>query len=116
MFIDYQKACDRVNRHKLLQYLESLGCGGIFVVAPQRSTATTGIIGMESFGTRTGVKQGGSSTVRLFPAYINLTLDAVNSLGPDNWLEDTHALLMMDDTAIVATSGEISVRKTNAVD
>ncbi len=34
-FIDYQKAYDRVNRYKLLQYLESLGCGSKFLVALQ---------------------------------------------------------------------------------
>ena len=63
-----------------------------------------GVIGTENFGTTTGVKQDGSSSVKLFTAYIDPTIDAVNALGPDDWLESMHILLLMDDTVIMATS------------
>ena len=98
--INYQKAYDRANRHTLLQYLENLGCGSKFLVALQRSMAATGTIENESFDTTSGMKQGGSSSVKLFTAYIDPTIDAVNSLGPDDWLEKTHILLLMDDTPL----------------
>ena len=64
-----------------------------------------GVIGTENFGT-TGVKQGGSSSVKLFTAYIDPTIDAVNVLGLDDWLESMHILFLMDDTVIMATSRE----------
>jgi hypothetical protein len=75
--------------------------------------AATGTIGNESFDTTSGMKQGGSSSVKLFTAYIDPTIDAVNSLGPDDWLEKTHILLLMDDTAIMATSREKMAEKLN---
>jgi hypothetical protein len=61
------------------------------------------------------MKQGGSSSVKLFTAYIDPTIDAVNSLGPDDWLEKTHILLLMDDTAIMATSREKMAEKLNSL-
>jgi hypothetical protein len=84
-------------------------------VALQRSMVATGTIGSESFDTTSGVKQGGSSSVKLFTAYIDPTIDAVNSLGPDDWLENTHILLLMDDTAIMATSREKMAEKLNTL-
>ena len=62
------------------------------------------MLGNESFDTTSGMKQGGSG--KLFTAYIDPTTDAVNSLSPDDWLEKTHILLLIDDTAIMATSRE----------
>ena len=40
-FIDYQKAYDKVNRLKLLQYLDQKGCGNTFLQAIQRSMQST---------------------------------------------------------------------------
>jgi len=79
------------------QYLESLGWGSKFLVALQCSMAATGIIGSETFDTTSEVKQGGSSSVKLFTAYIYPTIDAVDSLGPNVWMEKTHILLLMDE-------------------
>ena len=105
-FIDYQKAYDRVHRTKLLEYLDSKGCGTTFLNAIKHSMKSTGIIGQDTFSTSLGVKQGGSTSCKLFTAYIDRTVDAVNSFGNDNWLENFHILLLMDDTVVFATSRE----------
>ena len=103
-FIDYQKAYDKVNRLKLLQYLDQKVCGNTFLQAIQRSMQSTGLIGNNKFTTTAGVKQGGSSSCNQFTAYIDQTIDAVNAFGPDDWLNNLHILLLMDDTVIFATS------------
>jgi len=86
-FIDYQKAYDKVNRLKLIQYLDYEGCGNKFLKAIQQSMPSTGLIGKDSFTTSAGVKQGGSSNCKFFTAYIDPTFDAVNTHGPDDWLK-----------------------------
>ena len=45
VFIDYRKAYDRVNRLKLVEYLDSKGCGNVFLKALQNSIISSGIIG-----------------------------------------------------------------------
>lgn len=103
-FIDYQKAYDKVNRFKLLQYLDQKGCGNQFLNAIKNSMTSIGLIGKEQFSTAAGVKQGGSSSCNLFTAYIDPTIDAVKTFGPDDWLGNLHILLLMDDTIVLATS------------
>ena len=103
-YVDYQKAYDKVNRKKLLEYLESKGCGTTFLLALRNSMKSTGIIGQESFGTSAGVKQGGGTSCQTFTGFIDPTIDAVNAFGEDDWLEDLHTMLLMDDTVILATS------------
>jgi len=76
---------------------------------------TNGVIGTENFSIPSGVKQGGISSIKLFTSYIDPTIDAVNALGPDDWLESTHILLLMDDTVIMATSKEKVKTKLEAL-
>ena len=89
-FIDYKKAYDLVDRHKLLQRLDRLGCGTTFLAALQKSMKATGVIGMEQFHTSAGVKQGGSTSCTLFTLYVNETIRAVNATGRDDGLRDLH--------------------------
>jgi len=65
---------------------------------------STGMIGEAMFRTSQGVKQGGSTSCRAFTAYIDPTIDAVNTYGTDDWLETLHTLLLMDDTVVFASS------------
>ena len=66
---------------------------------------------MVNFSNTSGVEQGGISSIKLVVSYIHPTIDAVNALGPDDWLESTHILLLMDDTVIKATSKDYNVKK-----
>ena len=92
-YVDYQKAYDRVNRRTLLEYFEQLGCGTSFLFALKNSMSA---IGYDIFETSNGVKQGGSSSCKLFTSYVDPTIDAVNSFGQDDWLGNTH--IMTNDT------------------
>ena len=104
-FIDYVKAYDKVNRYKLLQILDSKGCGSKFLKALASSLHnSSGVIGSETFQATAGVRQGASMSCPLFTLYIEATVDAIASGGPDGWLGELHGLLLMDDTAVVATS------------
>ena len=47
--------------------------------------------------------------------YVESTIEAVSSGGPDGWLGDLHSLLLMDDTAVLATSRESMLRKLTAL-
>ena len=99
-FIDYQKAYEKVNRLKLIEYLDHKGC--MFLQAVQQSMPSTELIGNNKFTTTFAVKQGGSSSCNHLTAYIDPTID---TFGPDDWLRNLH-LLLMDDTIVFATSRE----------
>ena len=115
-FIDYVKAYDKVNRNKLLQILDSKGCGSRFLSAIASTlTNSSGVIGSESFQATAGVRQGASLSCSLFILYVESTIEAVSSSGPDGWLGNLHSLLLMDDTAVLATSRESMLRKLTAL-
>ena len=114
-FIDYQKAYDKVDRYKLIRYLDQKGCGNKFLHALQHSMTSTGQIGKEQFTTSAGVKQGGSSSCNSFTAYIDPTIEAVQNFGPDDWLGNLHILLLMDDTVVMATSRHNLLMKLNSL-
>ena len=40
--------------------------------------------------TSNSVKQGGSSSCKLFTAYVDPTIDAANRFGQDDWLGNTY--------------------------
>ena len=111
-FIDYQKAYDKLNRRKLLEMLDKKGCGSRFLQAIQQSMQrSTGVIGSETFEATSGVKQGASSSCPLFTFYIDYTVEAVCQEGEDDWLQNLHMVLFMDDTVIFATSRKKMQRK-----
>ena len=67
---------------------------------------STGVIGKEQFRASSGVRQGGASSCPVFTFFIDPTIEAISSTGPDGWLEGIHCLLLMDDTVVFATSRE----------
>ena len=112
VFVDYQKAYDKVKRSKLYQMLIDKGCGSTFLNALIKSVAScSGIVGNKKFSTSAGVRQGASSSCPLFTFFIDATVAAISAVGPDGWLEDLHCLLQMDDTCIFATSRDMMMRK-----
>ena len=105
LFIDYSKAYDKVDRNKLLEYLDNRGCGSQFLTAIKSSyKRTTAEIGNSTFTATAGVRQGACSSCPLFVFFIEPTIDSLHRLGADDWLGDLHALLLMDDTVLLATS------------
>ena len=103
--VDYQKAYDKVKRWVLLDRLYKKGCGTIFLMAISAAlVGSMGLIGSQYFDTSAGVRQGASSSCPLFVFFIDATVEAINSYGPDGWLDTLHTLLLMDDTIIFATS------------
>ena len=116
LFIDYKKAYDKVNRRKLLEYLDSKGCGSTFLAALKSSyVMTKGQIGQCNFTSTSGVRQGACTSCPLFTFFIEPTIQAISELGPDGWLGDCHSLLLMDDTVILATSRERMAAKLRAL-
>ena len=98
-FIDYKKAYDMVDRRTLLQLLDEKGCGTTFLKAVGASLVhSMGMVGGETFSTFTGVRQGASSSCPLFTFFIDSTIEAIASFGPDGWLGNLHTLLFMDDS------------------
>ena len=105
LFVDYCKAYDKVDRMKLLRYLDRRGCGSKFLAALKSSyEKTSAQIGSSSFTATAGVRQGASTSCPLFIFFLEPTIDAVCQLGPDDWLGNLHTLLLMDDTVLLATS------------
>ena len=111
-FVDYKKAYDKVMRSKLVSMLHAKGCGTLFLKALVASfNQSSGVIGNDSFKTSAGVRQGASSSCPLFTFFIDATVDAIAADGPDGWLEELHSLLLMDDTAVFATSRKSMEKK-----
>lgn len=105
LFVDYEKAYDRVPRQKLINMLAEKGCGTTFISAITRSmmhTSTT--VGSQSIPTTRGVRQGSSSSCPLFVFLIDYVTQQLNNLPQDSWLGSVHSMLFMDDTVLLATS------------
>ena len=60
-------------------------------------------LGIESINATRGVHQGGSTSCSLFTLLIDYTIEKIRELGDDGWLRALHILLLMDDTALLAT-------------
>ena len=103
--VDYVKAYDKVRRWTLLDRLSKKGCGTTFLLAISASLlGCMGLIGSQYFETSTGVRQGAATSCPLFVFFLDATVEAIKSYGPDGWLGCLHTLLLMDDTVIFATS------------
>lgn len=106
-FIDFEKAYDKVNRYELMKRLDSRGCGTKFLNALKSSYANTyGRIGSCNFLATAGVRQGACSSCPLFTFLVDSVIEAVQNIGEDDWLGTLHTQMLMDDTAIIATSRE----------
>lgn len=104
-FIDFEKAYDRVNRTKLMQRLDSIGCGTKFLTALQKSyTRTSGVIGDHTFDASAGVRQGACTSCPLFTCLVDVVVENVKAVEDDDWLGNLHLLLLMDDTVVLSTS------------
>ena len=117
LFIDFSKAYDRVPRHKLIEYMKSLGCGRTMLCALKNMYRNTyNVLNSTKINSSSGVRQGAPTSCLLFTTYVNKMVRMVKeSVLNDGFLGSLHILMLMDDTVIMATSREKCLRKLDAV-
>jgi hypothetical protein len=104
---DWSNSCfqSSTSIYCLYDKLKCAGCGSRFLVALADSIRNT-VYKFEDLLIHAlqGVKQGGPTRCPLFTFFIDETIGVINEFGPDGFLDDLHTLLLMDDTAVLATS------------
>ena len=117
LFIDFSKAYDRVPRHKLVEYMKSLGCGRMMLSALMNMYKNTwNVLNSTIIDTSSGVRQGAPTSCLLFTTYVDKMVRMIKeSVHSDGFLGRLHVLLLMDDTVILATSREKCLKKLEAV-
>jgi hypothetical protein len=105
-----------VDRQKLLEKLKAADCRSQFVSALAESLRnTTNKFEELLIIASQGVKQGGPTSCPLFTFFIDETIRRINKYGPDRFLENLHSVLLMDDTAVLATSREALYEKLSSL-
>ena len=102
---------------KLIEVLRSRGCGKVMLKAIQAMySCTKNILKSAIIHASIGVRQGAPSSCLLFVIYIDEMIKMIkNAVEEDGFLGGLHALLLMDDTVIIATSREMCEAKLRVV-
>ena len=105
LFVDFSKAYDRVLRDKMIRHLKSMGCGRKMPLALSAMyKKTKNILKSAVISSSIGVRQGAPTSCLLFIMYIDKMIRRIKEqVGEDGYLGMLHALLLMDDTVILAT-------------
>ena len=119
-FFDLSKAFDRVSRFLLLKALVNMGIGFVILNALKCIYSSTRCI-LKGFGkisevfeTHTGIKQGASSSVILFIAFLDDVIDILKEkCGTEPILGNLHCLLHADDTLVISTNRDLFTTKCN---
>ena len=112
VFVDFSKAYDRVPRLTLLEELKKAGCGQLFLLTVKAMYRCTKFaLKSALINVSMGVKQGAPLSCLLFVFYMDIMITKINTFGNDGFLNGLNAILLMDDTAIVATSMDACVAK-----
>ena len=113
LYVDFQKAYDRVPRAKLMQRLKERGCGGTMLKAlAALYQRTSFVLESATIDANDGVRQGAPTSCVLFVLYIDELMRMLRERHPENgFLGPLQALLLMDDTVIMATSREQCIKK-----
>ena len=116
-FIDFSKAYDRISRPKLFGLLAELGCGHVMLRALQGMyKSTKNLLKTAIITSKIGIKQGGSSSGLLFVLYMDALAKMVKAACPnDGYLDPLHSLMLMDDTALLATTRENLLKRYDAL-
>ena len=98
LFIDYNKAYDRVPRHKLIKVLKSRGCGKIMLKAIHAMySCTKNVLKAAVIDGTIGVRQGAPTSCLLFIIYIDVMVRMIkNAIATDGFLGALHVLLLME--------------------
>ena len=113
LFIDFEKAYDKVKRDKLLELLRSAGCGAIMLKLLESIYKNTKFLFKTAvIAANLGVKQGSSASCILFIIYVDRMIRMVKTaFQADGFLGSLHMLMLMDDTVLFATSREKLIEK-----
>ena len=113
LFIDFEKAYDKVKRSKLIELLKSAGCGKqMLEIIKAIYKNTTFLFKNISITTNLGVKQGSSTSCLLFILYVDKMIKMIKtSFVNDGFLGSLHTLMLMDDTVLFATSKDKLIKK-----
>ena len=117
LYIDFEKAYDKIPRRKLIEELKLLGCGGRFIniIAAIYSNINF-LFKTVSIATSVGVKQGAATSCLLFLLYVDRLIKKVKEAsGEDGFLGKLHILMLMDDTILIATSKNELQKKMKVV-
>ena len=116
VFIDFSKAYDRVPRNKMVEYMRSIGCGRVMLFALRGMYQCTYNVLSAVISASAGVRQGAPTSCLLFVIYIDKMIKMIKQVTPvDGFLGSLHALMLMDDTVILATSRDMCVKKLDVV-
>ena len=109
VYVDFSKAYDRVHRGKLVHLLAAMGCGAVMLAAlASMYKVSYGIIGITVITCTIGVRQGSPNSCFLFTMYVNPLLRKLKSqCQNDGFLQWLHALMLMDDTVLLASDRDI---------
>jgi exonuclease III len=112
LFIDFEKAYDKVERAKLFELLKTAGCGRVMLeVLKAIYKNTKFLFKMVVILANMGVKQGSSASSLLFIVYVDKMIKMVKAFENDGFLGALHILMLMDDTILFATTKENLVKK-----
>ena len=107
LFLDLEKAFDRVRRITMLNVLMQQGMGSNMLYALKNLYSNTNVI-LEKIGTfnsTSGIRQGAASSAYLFIIFVNGLFKYLRSFyAMDSILGIIHNLIHADDTIILATS------------
>ena len=116
LYIDFEKAYDKVSRKMLLDILKSLGCGGRFLSVLAKIYSNIKLVfKIAVISTSIGVRQGAASSCLLFIIFLDVMVKMINQSENDGFLMSLHCLLLMDDTVLLATSRQKLIKKFQIV-
>ena len=113
-FIDFAKAYDTISRPMLFQVLREAGCGFVMLSAIRAMYESTKHVFKSCvINAKRGVKQGGSSSGLLFVIYMDCLTKLIRDAHPQNdgFLMSIHSLMLMDDTAILASTRKVMKKR-----
>ena len=122
-FFDFSKAFDCVSRFLLLKALVKMGVGSVMLNTLKCIYSNTRCIlkvlekvSKKYFLTHTGIKQGASSSVILFIAFLDDVIDILKvRSSPERILRILHCLLHADDPLVLSTNQEQFRKKCNVL-
>ena len=116
LFIDFEKAYDKVPRRCLFDELRLLGCGRNFIAVLARIYSNVKLIFKTAIILCSiGVRQSAATSVLLFIILLDRMVKMIKDIENDDFLKSNHALLLMDDTVLFASSRERLVEKLRIV-